>query len=157
MMNSENLDENFINKTGKLFTAIVEDVFKGIDNKVEREKISKLKKNKQLVEYNGSNYKIYSDLNENFEIIINTNIPIIEKISRLNVLINHIEEMLALRGNSFLDADINFCNAIFNLKNLITENKLTYERQSLFEDYIETPIYISRNLTKASYFSFLTK
>jgi hypothetical protein len=127
-MNSE---ENQLDKTEEMLSKILDKTLDDIDRlKATSATINKTKDEQQQQHIN-YNIGIYDELIKRFETIKSTNVPINETIQVLEKFITHINELLETRRYSSFAPDIELCNAIFGLKNHITDYKLSMDRQLL--------------------------
>ena len=97
-----------------------------------KEKETELKKSDEPQSYYDLNKKTYDDLVSISRTIYTTKSLNSEKVSSLKRLVNHLDELLAIKSNSNLLSDKDFCQAIYQLRNQTIEYKLSLERTTEF-------------------------
>ena len=118
-----NPEENLFNSISNIFEKIIEKE-SAEQNEPKESKQNNSALNAHLNGIDARNQNTYDELIKLYERIKASNSPISETIKHYEEFINHIEELLEVKKISPFQPDINFCQAIFNLKNFAIEDKL---------------------------------
>ncbi|RZK10379.1 MAG: hypothetical protein EOO43_20340, partial [Flavobacterium sp.] len=132
-----NPEEKLLSESEIIFTKILNDVFKKMDEEEEKQKSKKNDSASQPSQYRDYHIGIYNQLVEKIELLKTTNSPKSETIKSLARITNHISELVETRQNSTRFEDQEFCQAITNLKNSTIDYRLWLEREYLMEDNLE--------------------
>lgn len=116
-------EENLFNSISNIFEKIIEKE-SAEQNKPKESKQNNYSLNAHLNGIDARNQNTYDELIKLYERIKASNSPNSETIKHYEEFIKHIEELLEVKKISPLQPDINFCQAIFNLKNFAIEDKL---------------------------------
>lgn len=124
-------EEKIVSTAEGIFAKIFDGMLGSLDKAKEREAISKKSAEERNDSYRNYNIGIYSELSQKFEVIRNTNSPINGTIKALQRFSAHLSEQLETRSTSAMAEDREFCQALYNLRNIVNDYRLGLERQFL--------------------------